>query len=40
MPIFLATVFTKSEKVNLTTKEQAAAVELSKVIVDMWSDKQ
>ena len=40
MPIFLVTVFAKNEKINLTTKEQAAAVELSKEIVSMWSDKQ
>lgn len=40
MPIFLVTVFAKNEKANLTAKEQAAAVELSKEIVGMWSDKQ
>lgn len=40
MPIFLITVFAKNERANLTTKEQAAAVELSKEIVSMWSDKQ
>jgi hypothetical protein len=40
MPIFLITVFAKNEKANLTPKEQAAAVELSKEIVSMWSDKQ
>ena len=40
MPIFLVTVFAKNEKANLTPKEQAAAVELSKEIVSMWSDKQ
>lgn len=40
MPIFLITVFAKNDKTNLTPKEQAAAVELSKEIVDMWSDKQ
>ncbi len=39
MPIFLVTVFAKNEKATLTTKEQAAAVELSKEIVNMWSDK-
>lgn len=39
MPIFLITVFAKNEKANLTAKEQAAAVELSKEIVGMWSDK-
>ena len=40
MPIFLITVFAKNEKANLTTKEQAIAVELSKEIIAMWSDKQ
>jgi len=40
MPIFLITVFAKNEKANLTAKEQAAAVDLSKEIVAMWSDKQ
>ena len=40
MPIFLVTVFAKNDKANLTTKEQAVAVELSKEIVSMWSDKQ
>jgi len=39
MPIFLITVFAKNEKANLTAKEQAAAVELSKEIVGMWSDR-
>lgn len=39
MPIFLITVFAKNEKANLTAREQAAAVELSKEIVAMWSDK-
>jgi hypothetical protein len=40
MPVFLITVFAKNEKANLTAKEQAAAVELSKKIIGMWSDKQ
>jgi hypothetical protein len=40
MPIFLITVFAKNEKANLTAKEQAVAVDLSKEIVAMWSDKQ
>lgn len=39
MPIFLITVFAKNEKANLTAKEQAAAVDLSKEIIAMWSDK-
>ena len=38
MPIFLVTVFAKNEKDNLTTAEQAAAVELSKRIVAMYGD--
>ena len=38
MPIFLVTAFAKSEKANLTAKEQEMAVELSKEIVSMWSD--
>lgn len=40
MPIFLITVFAKNEKANLSAKEQAEAVALSKEIVNMWSDKQ
>ncbi|MER3355837.1 MAG: type II toxin-antitoxin system RelE/ParE family toxin [Hoeflea sp. D1-CHI-28] len=40
MPIFLVTVFAKNEKANLSPKEQAAAVELSKEIISMWSEKQ
>lgn len=40
MPIFLITVFAKNEKANLTAKEQVAAVDLSKEIVGMWSDRQ
>lgn len=40
MPIFLITVFAKNEKANLSPREQAAAVEMSKEIVDMWSNKQ
>jgi len=40
MPIFLITVFAKNEKANLTAKEQAIAVDLSKQIIAMWSDKQ
>ncbi len=40
MPIFLITVFAKNEKANLSPKEQADAVGLSKEIVAMWSDKQ
>lgn len=33
MPLFLVTVFAKNEKANLTPKEQAVAVALSKQIV-------
>lgn len=40
MPIFLITIFAKNEKASLTAKEQAEAVELSKGIVAMWSEKQ
>ena len=40
MPIFLVTVFAKNERANLTQKEQAAAVRLSKEIVGMWSRRQ
>ena len=36
----LVTVFAKNERANLTQKEQAAAVELSKEIVSMWSRRQ
>lgn len=39
MPIFLITVFAKNEKANLTAKEQTTAVDLSKEIIAMWSDK-
>ncbi len=34
MPIFLVTVFAKNEKDNLTKAEQAAAIQLSKILVD------
>jgi len=40
MPIFLITVFAKNEKANLSAKEQAEAVALSKEIISMWNDKQ
>lgn len=40
MPIFLVTVFAKNDKANLTAKEQAALVELSREIVSDWSEKQ
>jgi len=40
MPIFLITVFAKNEKANLSPKEQADAVAMSKEIVGMWSNTQ
>lgn len=40
MPIFLITVFAKNEKANLSAKERAEAVAMSKKIVNMWSEKQ
>lgn len=40
MPIFLITIFAKNEKINLTPKEHAATVEMSKAIVSVWSNKQ
>jgi hypothetical protein len=40
MPIFLIAVFAGNEKASLTAKDQAAAIDLSKDIVTMWSDKQ
>ncbi|WP_127903657.1 type II toxin-antitoxin system RelE/ParE family toxin [Solirhodobacter olei] len=38
MPIFLITVFAKNEKANLSRAEQAAAVEMSKVIIARYGD--
>lgn len=40
MPIFLVTVFTKHEKDNLSKAEQAAAVQLSKILLDTYGDRQ
>jgi len=40
MPIFVVSVFAKNEKTNLTPKEQAAAVKLSKEIVSIWDEGQ
>ncbi|WP_435201510.1 type II toxin-antitoxin system RelE/ParE family toxin [Qipengyuania sp. 902] len=40
MPLFLVTVFAKNEKDNLTRAEQAAAVELSKVLIAHYGDEQ
>lgn len=40
MPIFLLTVFAKNEKDNLTRAEQAAAVELSKLLVARYGERQ
>lgn len=39
MPIFLVTVFAKSEKDNLSKAEQAAAVELSKALIAHYGDR-
>jgi hypothetical protein len=39
MPIFLVTVFAKSEKDNLGRKEQAELVELSKALIGRYGDK-
>ncbi|MBU0860704.1 MAG: type II toxin-antitoxin system RelE/ParE family toxin [Alphaproteobacteria bacterium] len=38
MPIFLITVFAKNEKANLSKTEQAAAVEMSRVLVAKYGD--
>jgi len=40
MPIFLVTVFAKNEKANLSKAEQAAAVQLSKILLDTYGDRQ
>ena len=40
MPIFLITVFAKNEKSNLTKSEQAAAIRLSKILVDTYRGSQ
>jgi len=40
IPIFLITVFAKNEKDNLTKTEQAAAVKLSKLLLDTYGDSQ
>ena len=39
MPIFLVTVFAKNEKDNLTKTEQAAAVQLSKLLLDSYGER-
>jgi hypothetical protein len=39
MPIFLVTVFAKNEKDNLSTAEQAAAVQLSKNLIDTYGER-
>lgn len=39
MPIFLVTVFAKNEKDNLAKGEQAAAIELSKVLIAAYGDR-
>ena len=38
MPIFLVTVFAKNEKDNLSKTEQAAAVQLSKLLLDSYGE--
>jgi hypothetical protein len=40
MPIFLVTVFAKNEKDNLSKVEQAAAIQLSKILVDTYGGRQ
>jgi len=40
LPIFLITVFAKNEKDNLSKAEQAAAVKLSKLLLDTYGDSQ
>lgn len=40
MPLFLVTVFAKNEKDNLTKAEQAAAVELSKLLLATYGEAQ
>ena len=40
IPIFLITVFAKNEKDNLSKTEQAAAVKLSKLLLDTYGDSQ
>jgi len=40
IPIFLITVFAKNEKDNLTKTEKAAAVKLSKLLLDTYGDSQ
>ena len=40
MPIFLVTVFAKNEKDNLSAGEQAAAIHLSKILIDTYGDRQ
>ena len=39
IPIFLLTVFAKNEKSNLSQSEQAAAVRLSKVLLETYGDR-
>lgn len=40
MPLFLLTVFAKNEKDNLSRKEQAELVELSKALLAYYGDRQ
>ena len=39
MPIFLVTVFAKNEKDNVSKTEQAAAVQLSKILIATYGDR-
>ena len=40
MPLFLVTVFAKNEKDNLSKTEQLVAVELSKLLIATYGDRQ
>ena len=40
MPLFLVTVFAKNEKDNLSKSEQLVAVELSKLLIATYGDRQ
>ncbi|MBS3961130.1 MAG: type II toxin-antitoxin system RelE/ParE family toxin [Sandarakinorhabdus sp.] len=40
MPIFLVTVFAKNEKDDLSKAEQAAAIQLSKLLLDTYGDRE
>lgn len=40
MPIFLVTVFAKNDKDNLSKAEQAAAIQLSKILLGTYGARQ